>query len=201
LAAAEKRGIARDEAKGKRAAAALEREDWRLLERAVGPNGIQALELDALAPSIMSVSNALLSEAYGSRYQLEVRTTRIAGTGSQKKQVEAFEIFVLDTESGDEQEIATLSGGEAVWIRKDLYDGFAIIRARNTGTKFQTVFLDEADGALDPAARMLYLRMLEAAHRASGRFQTIIITHSTELQAMVEQVIDIAALGPRKDKA
>jgi exonuclease SbcC len=194
----EKRRDARDAAKAQRADTMQTRDDWRLLERATGPNGIQALELDALAPSIVAVSNALLAEAYGSRYQLEVRTTRIAGKGSKTKQVEDFEIFVLDTESGDEQEIATLSGGEAVWIRKALYDGFAIIRARNTGIRFQTVILDEADGALDPEARMLYLRMLDAAHREAGRFQTILITHSKELQAMVETVVDIGALGPRE---
>lgn len=173
-----------------------ERDDWRFLERATGPNGVQALELDALAPSIAAVANRLLSEAYGSRYQLEFRTTRIAGKGSKTKQVEDFEIFILDTETGDEQTLDSLSGGEAVWIRKALYDAFGIVRARNTGVQFLTVFLDEADGALDPEARMLYLRMLEAAHREAGRFQTILISHSTEIQAMVE-VVNVADLGPR----
>lgn len=197
---AEKRVAARKEAEMKRAAVQAELSDWRLLERAVGPNGVQALELDALAPSIAAVSNKLLTEAYGSRYQIEFRTTRIAGTGKKTKQVEDFEIVILDTETGDEQTIDSLSGGEAVWIRKALYDGFAIIRAKNTGVKFQTAFLDEADGALDPEAKMLYLRMLEAAHKESGRFQTIIVTHSTELQSMVERTINVAELGAREEK-
>jgi exonuclease SbcC len=204
IEAAAKRLEAQEEAKRKKDTAALELADWRILERAFGPDGIPALKLDALAPSISDEANKILSGAFGSRYQLEFRTTRIAGKGSKTKQVEDFEIFVLDTETGDEQEIATLSGGEAVWIRKALYAAFAIIRARNTGTRFQTVFLDEADGALDPESRMMYLRMLEAEHSASGRFQTIIVTHSTELQAMVEQTIDVATLGPRvsqKEKA
>ncbi len=188
---------ARDEARAKREGAARERDEWRLLERAVGSDGIQALELDALAPSIAAVANRLLGEAYGSRYQIEFRTQRTAGKGSKTKLVEDFEIFIIDTESGEEQTIDSLSGGEAVWIRKALYDGFAIIRAQNTDMRFLTVFLDEADGALDPEARMLYLRMLEAAHRESGRYQTIIVTHSTELQASVERVINVADLGPR----
>lgn len=191
---AEKRESARNNAQKMKAEKSAELSDWRFLETACGPNGIQALELDALAPSIAAVSNRLLSAAYGSRYQLEFRTTRIAGKGSKTKQVEDFEIVVLDTESGDEQTIDSLSGGEAVWIRKALYDGFAVIRSQNTGMRFQTVFLDEADGALDPEARMLYLRMLEAAHREAGRFQTIIVTHSTELQAIVEQTIDVSEL-------
>jgi exonuclease SbcC len=200
LAGARERAAKRDEAQASRDEKALMRDDWRLLERAVGPNGIQALELDALAPSIAAVSNKLLAEAYGSRYQIEFRTTRIAGTGKKTKQVEDFEIVILDSETGDEQTIDSLSGGEAVWIRKALYAGFGIIRAQNAGVRFQTQFLDEADGALDPEARMLYLRMLEAEHKAAGRFQTIIVTHSKELQAMVERTIDVATLGPRETK-
>ena len=198
---AEKRRAARDAALEDRDAKAAELADWRLLEKACGPNGIQALELDALAPSIAAVSNQILSGAFGSRYQIEFRTTRIAGKGSKTKQVEDFEIYIMDTETGDEQTIDSLSGGEAVWIKKALYDGFAIIRAKNSGTKFLTAFLDEADGALDPEARMQYLRMLEAAHRESGRFQTILVTHSSELQAMVGMVIDVAKLEGRKSEA
>lgn len=198
-AEAERRAEKKVEAQGSRAAKAADLSEWRFLERADGPDGIPALELDAIAPSISAVANKILAEAYGSRYEIEFRTTRIAGAGSKKKQVEDFEIFIKDQEDGDEQEIATLSGGEGVWIKKAIYDAFSVIRARNTGIKFQTVFLDEADGALDPDMRMKYLRMLEAAHREAGRFQTILVTHSVELQAMVSQIINVADLGPRKD--
>jgi len=83
---------------------------------------------------------------------------------------------------GDEQEISTLSGGEAVWVRKAIYDAFELIRAQNTGIQYCTVILDEADGALDHESRLRYLRMIDAAHRESGRYQTIIVTHSLELQ-------------------
>jgi ABC-type lipoprotein export system ATPase subunit len=62
-----------------------------------------------------------------------------------------------------------------------------------------TVVLDEADGALDSEARMRYLRMIEAAHSESGRFQTIIITHSLELQSMVNTCIAMESLGPSKN--
>lgn len=199
LAGAKSRKAERDEAIFKSDILKTEASEWHLLEKACGSDGVQALELDALAPSIAAVANRLLSGAYGSRYQIEFRTTRIAGAGKKTRQVEDFEIFVLDTESGDEQEIATLSGGESVWIKKALYDAFGIVRANNTGIRFQTVMMDEADGALDPESRMQYLRMLEAAHTESGRFQTLIITHSLELQSMVDQVLDVAKLEPRKE--
>ncbi len=178
-----------------RADKAAELADWRMLERACGPDGIQALELDALAPSIASVANRLFADAYGSRYAIRFDTTRIGGKGAKAKQIEDFLVMVTDSESGEEQEISTLSGGESVWIKRALYDAFSVIRARNTDVRFMTAFQDETDGALDPEARMQYLRMLEAAHRESGRYQTILITHSTELQAMVQSTINVADLG------
>jgi DNA repair exonuclease SbcCD ATPase subunit len=197
LAAAVKRREAREAARSQMGTRDAELSDWRTLERACGPDGIQALELDALAPSIAAVANRLLS-VQSARHAVEFRTTRIAGKGGKTKQVETFEIFVLDSETGTEQEIGTLSGGEGVWIKRAVYDAFAAIRAQNTGIRFLTVMQDETDGALDPAARMAYLRMMEAAHAESGRHQTLLITHSTELQAMVAQTIDVWALDGRR---
>lgn len=176
-------------------------QSWRALEQACGPDGIQALELDALAPSIMEVCNRLLSASYGTRFSVEVRTERIAGTGAKTKQVEDFEIIVHDAERETEQALDTLSGGESVWIKKALYDAFGIIRAQNTGLQFQTVVLDEADGALDPDAREAYFRMIEAAHAESGRAHTIVITHSLEAQDMIGQRIDMAELQETADTA
>ncbi|KKK57125.1 hypothetical protein LCGC14_3057650, partial [marine sediment metagenome] len=163
--------------------------DWRYLERACGPDGIQALELDAMGPGIAEVANRLLAAAYGNRFQIEFRTTRIGGTGSKKKQIEDFQIVVFDSEDGGEQLLETLSGGESVWVKRAIYDAFGIVRDRNTGQRFLTAMQDEADGALDTDARIAYFRMLEAAHQESGRHHSIVITHSQEAQEMVSQRI------------
>ena len=175
----------------------IEISEWDLLQKAAGPDGIQALELDALAPSISEIATKLLL-ASGNQGTIDIRTTRLGGKGSHQRQIEDFLIMFIDPE-GNEQEISTLSGGESVWIRKAVYDAFEVIRARSTGLQFLTVVLDEADGALDTEARMRYLRMIEAAHRESGRYQTIIITHSLELQSMASTCIAMESLGPAKD--
>ncbi len=177
------------------AATRHEAAEWAYLQRACGPDGIQALELDAMGPSITEVANRLLDAAYGSRFRVEIRTTRIAGKGAKTKQVEDFEIVVHDAAGGGEQALDTLSGGETVWIRKALYDSFAIIRARSTGTQFLTAFLDEADGALDPEARGRYFDMILAAHAEGGRTHTVIITHSADAQQAIGQRIEVAGLG------
>lgn len=197
LAAAQVRKNARDKAEATVGVLALELADWRFLERACGPDGIQALELDALSPGIADIANRLL-KASGNEGRIEFRTTRIGGKGSKTKQIEDFLVYYID-DAGDEQEIATLSGGEGVWVKKALTDAFSIIRARNQGIRFQTVIMDEADGALDPAARMRYLRMLEAAHAESGRYQTLLVTHSPELQAMIQTVVDVTTLEARRE--
>ncbi len=173
--------------------------EWRLLEIAFGDKGIQALELDAIAPSISAIANGLLRDAFGSRYQINFQTTRLSGSGKAQKQIEDFLIEVLDSETGDTQEIRTLSGGESVWIKRALYDAFGIVRARNTNLVFLTAFQDEADGALDPESKVTYLRMLEAAHKQSGRRHTILISHSPEIQEMIQTKIEIAKLTGRKE--
>jgi exonuclease SbcC len=122
-----------------------------------------------MGPGIADVENSILESAYGSRFGIEFRTTRIGGSGSQKKQIEDFLIVIHDSQDGSEQLLETLSGGESIWIKRAIFDAFGIIRARKTGTKFLTVFIDECDGALDPEARMNYFKMLERAHQESGR--------------------------------
>ncbi|MGB9686944.1 MAG: hypothetical protein ACPLYX_10660 [Rectinema subterraneum] len=170
--------------------------EWALIERATGKDGIQALELDALAPSISAIASRLLA-ASGNEGRIAIQTLRIAGKGSKQHAIEDFSILYINAR-GDEQEIATLSGGEAVWVRKAIYDAFELIRAQNTGIQYCTVILDEADGALDHESRLRYMRMIDAAHRESGRYQTIIVTHSLELQDMADMSIAIADLQPQE---
>ena len=171
------------------------RVEWEYLHRACGPDGIQALELDAMGPGIADVANRILESAYGSRFRIEFKTTRIGGSGSKTRQIEDFQIVIHDSTDGSEQLLETLSGGEGVWIKRAIYDAFGIIRDRKTGQRFLTCFMDEADGALDPEARVNYVRMIERAHQEAGRSHTIIITHSTEVQEMIGQKIEMKKIA------
>jgi len=174
--------------------AVIEGQEWELISKAFGKDGIQALELDALAPGISDTANRILESAYGDRYRIEIRTTRIGGAGKKTKQIEDFLIYVIDSEDGEAVLLDDKSGGEAVWIKRAIYDAFAVIRKRNTNFAFLSCFQDETDGALDSAAKTMYCRMLEAAHAESKLRHTIIITHSNEVKAMIEQKIDMETL-------
>lgn len=172
--------------------AKTESTEWELVAKAFGKDGIQALELDALAPGISETANRLLESAYGERFSISIETTRIGGQGKSRKQIEDFKIMVTD--NGETTTLENKSGGEAVWIKRAIYDAFAVIRRRNTGFAFLTCFQDETDGALDASAKTAYCRMLEASHEAAKLRHTIIITHSNEVKAMVEQKIAMESL-------
>ena len=197
LAEAHKRKDDQARALAERDVAAAELADWRLLERSIV--GVRDLELDALAPSIAEIATRLLQSA-DDEGRIRIDTTRVSsGSAKKAKQIEDFLIYYVDA-SGEEQDIATCSGGEMVWQRKALYDAFAVLRAKNAGIRYDTALLDETDGALNPERREDYFRMLEEAHRASDRYQTILITQSKELAAMASSTIDVTALGPQEEK-
>jgi len=144
--------------------------------------------------AIADEANLLLQEAYGSRFSLRFQTTKEVGSGANLHQSEDFEIIITDNDLdvedlSNEQKLSTNSGGEKVWINKALYDAFGIIRERNTGLSYVTNFQDEADGALSPENKHLYLNMVEKAHQAAGRHHTILITHDLVIQASVPQQI------------
>jgi DNA repair protein SbcC/Rad50 len=174
--------------------AVIAAQEWELITKAFGKDGIQALELDALAPGISNTANRILESAYGDRFRIDIQTTRIGGVGKKVKQIEDFLIYVIDSEDGEAVLLDDKSGGEAVWIKRAIYDAFAVIRKRNTNFAFLTCFQDETDGALDSAAKTAYCRMLEAAHKESNLRHTIIITHSNEVKAMIEQQINLEDL-------
>jgi exonuclease SbcC len=176
-------------------------DEWRYLQRACGPDGIQALELDAMGPGIASVANGLLDAAYGSRFRVEFRTTRIGSRGSQKRHIEDFTIWIRDAETGSEKPLEVLSGGETVWVRRAIYDAFGIVRDRRTGLRWLTVIMDEADGALDPAARLRYWQMVQRAHELAGRHQTLVVTQSEDALSTIPQQIRIEDLVVREEDA
>lgn len=189
-----------------------EQADWSYLARACGPDGIQALELDAMAPSIEELANrflAIICEANpwdaikrkGCPFdQVDIQTTREGGSGSKKRQIEDFQIFVHDLRDDTWEKFAYVSGGEEVWVKRAIYDAFGIVRDRNTDQRFLTVMQDEADGGLDPKARLAFFKVLEAAHQESGRRHSIIITHSESAQEMIAQRISMTELDEKADK-
>lgn len=172
--------------------------EWEYMQRVCGPDGIQALELDAAGPGIEKHGNGFLEHVRdykGSHFDMiHFETQRLGGSGSNKKQIEDFKIMCHDIRDDTWTDMSLISVGESAWIRRALHDAFGIVRAHKTNTKFLTGCSDESDAALDPEARPYYVKMLNKAHSESGRYQTIIITHSSEVQDMIGQQIKMSEL-------
>ena len=175
-----------------------DRLEWEYMQRVCGPDGIQALELDATGPGIEKHGNGFLEHVRdyeGSHFDMiHFETQRLGGSGSNKRQIEDFKIMCHDVRDDTWTDMSLISVGESAWIRRALHDAFGIVRAHKTNTKFLTGCSDESDAALDPEARPYYVRMLERAHNESGRYQTVIITHSAEVQDMIGQQIKMSEL-------
>ncbi len=175
-----------------------DRLEWEYMQRVCGPDGIQALELDAAGPGIEKHGNGFLEHArdYENSHfdMIHFETQREGGSGRGKRQIEDFKIMCHDLRDDTWTDMSLISVGESAWIRRALHDAFGIVRAHKTNTKFLTGCSDESDAALDPEARPYYVRMLERAHNESGRYQTVIITHSSEVQDMIGQQIKMSEL-------
>ena len=159
----------------RRRAVSLRRAGFVLCEQGFGQAGIQALEIDAAGPEVSTIANQLLTSAFGGRFTLQLRTVQEAGRG--KVQKEVFDIVVLDGESGGARQHAALSGGEQVLVDEALKLALAIFNSRRAGAPFETLFRDEADGALSEEAAARYPEMLRKAVDLGGFRNVYFITH------------------------
>lgn len=163
--------------------------EFDIIAESFGNTGIQAYELDNVAPEIAEITNRILNETYGNRFVVSFCTQRNSSDG---KKIDDFIINVFDSVSGRVKKLNLLSSGESVWIKQALYFAFSVIRTKNTGFCFRTRFLDESDGELDSEARPLFVKMIEAAHRMCNATLTILITHSVEVKDLIEQKIELS---------
>lgn len=162
--------------------------DFDIIANAFGNTGIQAYELDNVAPEIAFITNKILKETCGDRFTVSFSTQRDSSDG---KKIDDFIINVFDSNSGREKKLNLLSSGESVWIKQALYFAFSIIRTKNTGFCFKTRFLDESDGELDSESRPYFVKMIETAHKMCNATLTILITHSVEVKDLIGQKIEL----------
>lgn len=155
----------------------LELADWTLLEEALGPNGIQALEVDASGPAVAEIANHLLESCYSARFSIGFRTIRPKKTG--KGYVEDFEVLVYD--GGQERDVEDLSGGERVVIGETIALALSIFNAKRSGIRWTQTFRDETAGALDGENALAYVELLRRAREVGGLDQVVFVAHQPDV--------------------
>lgn len=181
----------------RRAALAAKRAGFRLLEQALGRDGLQALEIDAAGPEVGQLATELLGEVAGGRWSVELRTTRPSADG--KRVLEVFDLVVYDGERGGERVFDALSVGEQSVIGEALKLAIAVFNARRSGTVCRTLWRDEPDAGLSELAAEAYPALLRRAIRLGGFERAYWITHRRSGWEQADRVIRVEGGRVRLD--
>jgi len=153
----------------------LEHHDWTMLGEACGPNGAPALLLDAAGPEVAAIVNELLLACWSGRFSIEFATLRPLKGKRAGEHAESFEILVYD--HGQLRDVEDLSGGEKIVVGTAISFGIAIRHAQKSGIHWETVWADEAAGALDEASAVAYVQMLRRVLAIGGFTQMLLVAH------------------------
>jgi exonuclease SbcC len=165
---------------------------WALFAKSMSNDGVIALAIDDAGPTLAGLANDLLLACYGPRFTVSIRTLVETAKGEAR---EGFDIVVHDAESGDAKSVTLMSGGERVWIDGALTRAIALYLAQNSGRRYETLFSDEADGALDAQRKRMFMSMKREVVRLGGYRQEFFVSQTPELTAMADAVIDLDRLA------
>jgi exonuclease SbcC len=165
--------------------------DWTLLARCLGHDGLIALAIDDVGPTLSALTNDLLLASHGPRFTVALQTQCATVKGELR---EGFDIVVHDGLVGEAKSLALMSGGEKCWIDACVVRAVALYLVRHTGRCYTTLFSDEADGALDPERKRMFMAMKRAVLRLGGYAREFFVTQTPELVAMADAVIDLDRL-------
>lgn len=161
--------------------------EWAILERALGRDGIQALEIDAAGPELSTLTNELLTSCFGPRFEVRFQTQVPKADGKGMKEV--FDVQVIDHDRGREGSVDSLSGGEKTIVSEAISLALAIYIGKHSGRRYETLFRDETAGALDPDNAARYVRMLRRAREIGSFHQIVYIAQQPEVYESADAVL------------
>lgn len=158
-----------------------EASDWAVLERALGRDGVQALELDAASHAVTGPANDLLATCYGTRFSIDLPTSAEKKTGGQR---ETFELRLIDNKTGREAKQG--SPGEMALISEALTLAIGNFTRERSGFALGTLYRDETTAALAPENGNVYVAMLRRAMALGGYRRCLFITHMPTVAAQAD---------------
>jgi exonuclease SbcC len=87
---------------------------------------------------------------------------------------EGFDVVVFDADTGQAESVGVMSGGERI--------------------SNETLFCDEADGALDSDRKRMFMQMKREVLHLGGYAREFFVSQTPELTQMADVVIDLVAL-------
>ncbi|WP_420631395.1 AAA family ATPase [Candidatus Leptofilum sp.] len=148
----------------------------KLLEKACGKSGVQALLIEQALPEIEERANELLDRLTGGEMRVSFATQR--QLKSRDGLAETLDIHIRD--SAGERPYDNYSGGEQFRVNFAIRLALSQLLAKRAGARLQTLVIDEGFGSQDPNGRQ---RLIEAINTIQEDFRRIlIITHIDELR-------------------
>jgi exonuclease SbcC len=148
----------------------------KILERAFGRNGVQALLIEQALPIIEERANDLLDRLTGGEMRVTFSTQR--QLKSRDALAETLDIHIRDRRGDRPYEM--YSGGEAFRVNFAIRIALSRLLAQRAGARLQTLVVDEGFGSQDPEGRQ---RLIEAINMIQTDFATVlVITHIDELK-------------------
>lgn len=161
---------------------------WTTLAKALGNDGIIALSIDDAGPTLSSLANELLLSCYGHRFSVRLVTQGETATGNLK---ETFDIKVFDADRDEEKSVRDMSGGERIYINDVLTRAIALYQSQLSGRRYECLFSDESDGALDPDRKLQFMKVKREVLRLGNYSKEIYISHSKEVQECADAAINM----------
>jgi DNA repair exonuclease SbcCD ATPase subunit len=158
--------------------------DWRLLQQDLGRDGVQALEIDGVGPELTEIANELLRTCYGTRFMVEITTTRPRAVG--EGDTEGCWVLVTDNLKQRTSEAKTFSGGERVMISEAINLAILALVCKRTGDREPTIVRDETAAALSAGNAPRYIAMLRRAAAMIGASKVLYVSHDPESQALAD---------------
>lgn len=136
---------------------------------------------------VVVAANARLGPMSDGRYQLRATDEKERATRGRRT---GLALAVVDTETGQEREPRTLSGGETFYVSLCLALGLAdVVTGEAGGVEIGTLFVDEGFGSLDPET--LEDVMSELTALARGGRVVGIVSHVEDLKLRVSDRIEV----------
>ncbi len=159
---------------------------WRYIQNKCGKDGIQALEINSIAPTITHYGNALLEYAMGAWAMVDFETLD-PETGK-----EVLRPMVID-QDGDRVLVANRSGGQQVWAMKALRLAMTMVSKEKSGLDYLSAYADEDDSGLDIETAVNYTKLYRA-FLVQGKFSKVFyISHKPQCVELADHII---TLGP-----
>jgi len=165
--------------------------DWNYLKDACGKKGLQALEIDGVSPVIEQYANELLISTFGPMNTIKFQT-------QDEDMKEVLNIIVMDPD-GTETMLENKSGGETVWILKALRLALTLLSKEKSGRNFQTVLMDEEDGALSPANAVKFISLYRSMMDLGGFDDCYYISHKHEAVGLANHRLVFGETGVEID--